>query len=188
MGEDAVLVVSLERAGVLAYAVLDDLPRMRHEHLLAPCPAPIVPDTGRDVAQQVTTAHVDLRHDLLQCQRLTLETTLDLLPRLGVIVVDASIGDVTDAATATVQPLGQFHVLQARHGFVEAIAVPCLAGNGRVGVVAEEPVLRNARLIGIVLAEDAAFTEVAFRAADLLAVAVVAQALRDRLAKIPQPA
>src|SRR3546814_8445615 len=100
---------------------------MRHEHLLAPCPAPIVPDTGRDVAQQVTTAHVDLRHDLLQCQRLTLETTLDLLPRLGVIVVDASIGDVTDAATATVQPLGQFHVLQARHGFVETIAVPCLA-------------------------------------------------------------
>src|SRR3546814_16204383 len=106
MGEDAVLVVSLERAGVLAYAVLDDLPRMRHEHLLAPCPAPIVPDTGRDVAQQVTTAPVARRNDLLQCQRLHREPTINLPPRIGVIVVHDIIGSLHSAATTPFTTLG----------------------------------------------------------------------------------
>src|SRR3546814_18053849 len=57
MGEDSVVAVPLERAGVLAHAVLDDFPCACEEHLLFPGPSPVVPDAGHDVADQVAEAH-----------------------------------------------------------------------------------------------------------------------------------
>src|SRR3546814_6253980 len=62
--------------------------------------------------------------DLLQGQRLALEPALHLGPGFGVVVVDASLGHVTDTATVAVQALRQFHVLQAGDLLIEPVLRP----------------------------------------------------------------
>src|SRR3546814_11786210 len=85
------------------------------------------------------------------------ETELKMGTGFGVVVVDASLGHVTEKAMIAVQALRQFHVLQAGDLLIEPVLRPGAAGNRRIGVVAEEAFLRKAGLIGEVLGEEATF-------------------------------
>src|SRR3546814_490227 len=187
MRQLAVFAIALEGAGVLVKPVKDNRPGLAPPYALTQCATPVVPDAADDIADGVAMTDVDLRHDPLQGQRLALEPALHLGPGFGVVVVDASLGHVTDTATVAVQALRQFHVLQAGDLLIEPVLRPGAAGNRRIGVVAEEAFLRKAGLIGEVLGEDATFAVATFRPADLLAIAVVDKAVDDRLAQRPQP-
>lgn len=187
VAELAVLLVAGVGAEVLVPAVAQDVASLLRKHLLAGGGAPVAPDAVHDVTGGVDEANVDVGHDLLQGNGFALKAASDLLPRFGMVVENAGLWCICDAPSGGGVALSQFHVLEAGQVFVKAVLVPDAVQQGCVGVVAEKAVLCLGEVLGIVLAEDAAFAELAAGATVLAPIGDFGLAVEQGLAEVLQP-
>ena len=85
------------------------------------------------------------------------------------------------------QPLAQVHIFKSGQFFIETVLFPGRAQYCRIGIVAEEPILRNSRLLGKVFGEDPALAVIAVIVANLSAYVLGHFALDKGLAHGQQP-